>query len=125
MRYLLKPIADWGCAVRQSVQDPPAAQAAGWSITRPRQGWDGEGGVYGLPAWNSKCPVGGWSGVPKFKVAGLFAKMALKSDIEGYVPFFTSVVSGYSQEQVLVYIAHLRRELRNTDIYGYFRLRVV
>jgi hypothetical protein len=43
----------------------------------------------------------------------------------GYVLFITNVISGWSREQVLVYIAHLRRELRNNDIHGYFRLRVV
>jgi hypothetical protein len=43
----------------------------------------------------------------------------------GYVLFITNVISGWSREQVLVYIAHLRRELRNNDIHGYCRLRVV
>lgn len=71
--------------------------------------------------------------------------MALESDIEGmispvigycvgiplltrpagYVLFITNVISGWSREQVLVYIAHLRRELRDPSIHGYFRLRVV
>jgi hypothetical protein len=43
----------------------------------------------------------------------------------GYVLFITNVISGWSREQVLVYIAHLRRELRNNAIHGYFQLRVV
>jgi len=43
----------------------------------------------------------------------------------GYVLFITNVISGWSREQVLVYIAHLRRELRDNNIHGYFKLRVV
>lgn len=39
--------------------------------------------------------------------------------------FITNVISGWTREQVLVYIAHLRREMRNHAMHGYFRLRIV
>ncbi|KAK3943373.1 methyltransferase [Diplogelasinospora grovesii] len=82
-------------------------------------------GFVDIQTWDFKCPVGGWPEDPKLNRIGLFSQLALESDIEGYVLFITNVISGWSREQVLVYIARLRRELRDKRYHGYFRLRAV
>ena len=50
--------------------------------------------------------------------------MALLSDVEGFILFFTNVL-GWSRDQVQVYIAHLRRELRSLKHHVYYKQKIV
>ncbi|KAK4242237.1 S-adenosyl-L-methionine-dependent methyltransferase [Achaetomium macrosporum] len=59
-----------------------------------------------------KVPSGGWPADPKQREIGIFAQHAIETDVEGFILFMTTVL-GWSREQVTVYIAHLRRELRS------------
>ena len=90
-----------------------------------------------------KCPTGGWSSDPKLKEIGQYSLMAVLSDIEGFILFMTTVQGnarptptstmydstntgqGWSREQVQVYIAHLRRELRAGKYHVYYWQKVV
>ncbi len=36
-----------------------------------------------------------------------------------------STVMGWSKDEIHVYIAHLRRQLRDRSVHAYFRMRVV
>ena len=56
---------------------------------------------------------------------GLYSHLALTQDIEGYVLYMWTNVMGWSREEVQVYTAHLRRQLNNKNVHGYFRMRVV
>jgi len=59
-----------------------------------------------------QVPSGGWPADPKLKEIGIYAQHAIDSDVEGFILFMTNVL-GWSREEVTVYIAKLRRELRS------------
>lgn len=58
------------------------------------------------------------------KEAGTMAQMVLESDTEGYILFVANTL-GWSREEVQVYIAHLRREIRSNKYRPYSRQKVV
>ena len=58
------------------------------------------------------------------KEIGACTATAFEADVEGYVLYMANLL-GWSKEAVTVYSAHLRRELRNPNIHGYYRVRVV
>lgn len=72
-----------------------------------------------------QAPVGGWPRDKKLKEIGHWAQTALESDIEGYVLFIANVIVGWSREEILVYIAQLRREIRSSKHHSYFKLKAV
>jgi hypothetical protein len=55
---------------------------------------------------------------------GKFSQATLEQDVEGYVSYVASM-QGWTQEQVGVYAASLRREVRDTNIHGYFYLSLI
>ncbi|KAG8167319.1 hypothetical protein KVR01_003008 [Diaporthe batatas] len=84
-----------------------------------------EAGFVDIQEWEFKAPVGGWPRDKKLKEIGHWAQTALESDIEGYVLFIANVIVGWSREEVLVYIAQLRREIRSSKNHSYFKLKAV
>ena len=54
---------------------------------------------------------------------GRFAQMTIEQDAEGYVSFMANF-QDWSQEEITVYCARLRREFRNPKIHGYFHVKV-
>lgn len=48
----------------------------------------------------------------------------LEADIEGHIQFLAST-AGWSKEEIQIYVAHFRRELRSMKYYPYFRGKVV
>ncbi|KAK1768287.1 S-adenosyl-L-methionine-dependent methyltransferase [Phialemonium atrogriseum] len=71
-----------------------------------------------------EVPSGGWPKDPKLREIGQFSQVALLSDVEGFILFFTNVL-GWSRDQVQVYIAHLRRELRSLKHHVYYKQKIV
>ncbi|KEZ44971.1 hypothetical protein SAPIO_CDS2352 [Scedosporium apiospermum] len=71
-----------------------------------------------------KVPAGGWPRDSKQKEIGTFAAYAVDRDIEGFI-FFVSNVQGWSKEEVRVYAAHLRRELRSLKHHIWYWQKVV
>ncbi|KAM5353328.1 hypothetical protein ACJZ2D_016769 [Fusarium nematophilum] len=69
-------------------------------------------------------PIGGWSKDPIEKEMGPYTKFGLETDTEGFVLFMAHTL-GWSREEIQVYIAHFRRELRSGKHHGYFRQKVV
>lgn len=55
---------------------------------------------------------------------GRFAKLTLESDIEGYVLFMANTI-GWTREEIQIYIAHLRREVRSGKFHAFYRQKVV
>ncbi|KAK2614105.1 hypothetical protein N8I77_000960 [Diaporthe amygdali] len=84
-----------------------------------------EAGFIDIQEWEFKAPVGGWPRDKKLKEIGHWAQTALESDIEGYVLFIANVIVGWSREEILVYIAQLRREIRNSKHHAYFKVKAV
>lgn len=68
--------------------------------------------------------MGRWPKDPKMKRIGEFAHAAVNSDIEGYVLYMATLL-GWTKEEVTVYAAHLRREMRDTSIHSYVGTKVV
>lgn len=58
------------------------------------------------------------------KELGAYASASLTTDIEGYVLYMANLI-GWSKEEVTVYCALFRREVKNMAIHGYSRVKVV
>jgi len=71
-----------------------------------------------------QAPIGSWPKDLKMKEIGAYAKATLEQDIEGYVLFMANVM-GWKKDEISVYIAHLRRELRSSKFHPLYRQRVV
>lgn len=55
---------------------------------------------------------------------GPYTKFGLETDSEGFVLFMAHTL-GWSRDEIQVYIAHFRRELRSGKYHGYFSQKVV
>ncbi|TDZ71701.1 Secondary metabolism regulator LAE1 [Colletotrichum trifolii] len=82
-------------------------------------------GFESITEWNNKAPIGIWPKDPVKKEIGEWAQFTLLSDIEGYVLFMANVMSTWSREEIHVYAAQLRREIRSGHYHGYYRQRAV
>ncbi|KAJ9144950.1 Phosphomethylethanolamine N-methyltransferase 2 [Pleurostoma richardsiae] len=83
-----------------------------------------EAGFVDIQVYNFKTPIGSWPKDPAQKEIGQYSRLVLETDAEGYVLFMANTL-GWSKEEVTVYIAELRREIRSSKIHGYYRKRVV
>lgn len=72
-----------------------------------------------------QAPVGSWPKDARLKEIGIWGQTALEADIEGYVLFIANVIAGWTREEILVYIAHLRREIRSAKYHPYFKVKAV
>nr|XP_036589604.1 flavonol synthase flavanone 3-hydroxylase [Colletotrichum truncatum]KAF6801609.1 flavonol synthase flavanone 3-hydroxylase [Colletotrichum truncatum] len=72
-----------------------------------------EAGFEEITEWNNKAPIGVWPKDPVKREIGEWAQLTLLSDIEGYVLFMANVMSTWSREEIHVYAAQLRREIRS------------
>ncbi|KAK4240966.1 hypothetical protein C8A03DRAFT_12786 [Achaetomium macrosporum] len=84
-----------------------------------------EAGFVDIVVKDLPCPSGDWPRDPEKKELGLFARLALESDIDGYILYIWGSVMGWKPEEIKVYIAHLRREVRDRSIQPWFLRRVV
>lgn len=71
-----------------------------------------------------KMPVGPWEKDPKRKELGEFTRLGMFKDPEGYMLFLASAL-GWKKEEIGVYLAHLRKELTDKSIHGYFRQKIL
>ncbi|KAI8674712.1 hypothetical protein NCS57_00369900 [Fusarium keratoplasticum] len=83
-----------------------------------------EAGFVDIEEWNFKCPINPWPKDPRLKEIGEFGQLFGTQDTEGFIVFVADML-GWSKEEVQVYIALVRRELRNTKNHAFFRLRSV
>ncbi|KAK7423551.1 hypothetical protein QQX98_001009 [Neonectria punicea] len=83
-----------------------------------------EAGFVDIQEWEFKCPLSPWAKDPKYKEIGQFCSLFATQDTEGFITFVTSTL-GWSIEEVQVYVAHFRREVRNLNIHTYIRLKAV
>jgi ubiquinone/menaquinone biosynthesis C-methylase UbiE len=82
-------------------------------------------GFVDIQVWEFKAPIGGWAADLRLREIGEFAQMSVESDIEGYILFVCHTVLGWSKEEVAVFIAHWRRQVRLRKTHAYYRQRVV
>ncbi|KAH6987130.1 S-adenosyl-L-methionine-dependent methyltransferase [Ilyonectria destructans] len=73
---------------------------------------------------NFKVPIGTWSQDPVLKEAGQYFQAAILQDIEGTLLFIAHLL-GWSKEEIGLFGAHYRREIRSKSIHAYFKQKVV
>lgn len=83
-------------------------------------GFDGRS----VQQWDLKAPIGGWPDDPRLRLVGQYTQLALEQDISGYVGFMAKLVAGWTEREVALYSAQLRRELRMGK-HAFYRQRVV
>ncbi|RSL74095.1 hypothetical protein CEP53_000431 [Fusarium sp. AF-6] len=83
-----------------------------------------EAGFVNIQEWNGKCPLSPWAKDPKFKEIGQFGEVFGTQDPEGLINF-TANFLGWSLEEVTIYLARFRSELRNRKIHPYVLLKAV
>lgn len=59
------------------------------------------------------------------KEIGLYAYATMTTDVEGIINLMFGSIMGWSQEEITVYAAYLRQQLRRKDVHGYYTLKVV
>ncbi|KAJ3540660.1 hypothetical protein NM208_g4960 [Fusarium decemcellulare] len=84
-----------------------------------------EAGFVNIHVEDLKAPVGGWHQETRLKQVGQFMQAALERDYEGYLLFLACELMGWTEEQVRVLCAQLRREIRSGQHHPYFRQRIV
>ena len=72
----------------------------------------------------TQTPMGGWPKDAEEKEIGRFQQLVIDQDAEGTLLFIANTI-GWTREQILVYIAHFRREIRSGQKHGYYRQKVV
>ncbi|KAK4153508.1 Phosphomethylethanolamine N-methyltransferase [Chaetomidium leptoderma] len=82
-------------------------------------------GFEAITQWEFKCPIGAWPQDKKLRDIGSYALAGILQDIEGWILFVWSQVMGWSKEQVAVYVAHLRNQLKDRNVHGYVMMRSV
>ncbi|KAF4341197.1 demethylmenaquinone methyltransferase [Fusarium beomiforme] len=81
-------------------------------------------GFTDIKQWDSKVPLNPFPKDPKLKEIGQFGELFSTQDTEGLVLFVASTL-GWAPEQVHVYIAKFRKEIRDRRNHPYFRVRNV
>ncbi|KAI3340130.1 S-adenosyl-L-methionine-dependent methyltransferase [Ustulina deusta] len=82
-------------------------------------------GFVDIKVYNMKTTLGPWAADTKYKEIGQYARLALEQDIEGFIMYLWTTVLGWTREEIAVYAAHLRRELRSPHYHAYYPQRVV
>ncbi|KAK3315736.1 S-adenosyl-L-methionine-dependent methyltransferase [Apodospora peruviana] len=73
---------------------------------------------------NIKTPIGLWPKDKHQKEVGQYAQLVIESDAEGHILFMANTL-GWSREQILVFIAQLRREMRSQKHHAYYRQKII
>lgn len=73
---------------------------------------------------SDQTPIGNWSEAREMKEYGEFSRHVFLVDTEGAVVFVANT-NGWSESEIHVYIAHVRREVKSGDHHAYYKQRVV
>lgn len=66
-----------------------------------------------------KLPIGGWSKDPRLKEMGMYNRLHWDQGIEGWCVFLLTRYLGWQREEVMVYVAQMRRMLRDKAVHAY------
>ncbi|KAK3988020.1 TAM domain-containing protein [Cladorrhinum sp. PSN332] len=72
-----------------------------------------------------KVPLGAWPSDPKQKEIGQYGHLMIEQDSEGLILFAANVLNGWSKEEVSVYIAQVKRELRSGKNHCHYWQKIV
>ncbi|KAI0390834.1 S-adenosyl-L-methionine-dependent methyltransferase [Xylariaceae sp. FL0594] len=82
-------------------------------------------GFVDIKVINMKTSLGPWPADPKHKEIGQYARLALEQDVEGFIVYVLTNAFGWTREEISVYAAHFRRELRSPSFHSWYAQRVV
>ncbi|KAF4457102.1 hypothetical protein F53441_890 [Fusarium austroafricanum] len=83
-----------------------------------------EAGFINIQEFDFRNPIGTWPKDPVEKQMGAYTKHGLETDSEGFILFIAHTL-GWSREEILVYIAQFRREIKAGKQHGYFAQKIV
>ncbi|KAM0217625.1 hypothetical protein ACHAQI_001674 [Fusarium lateritium] len=81
-------------------------------------------GFVDIQTHDFKTPIGNWPKDPEMKQYGEFGRHVFLVDTEGAVVFVANTI-GWSESEIHVYIAHVRREAKSGKHHAYYKQRVV
>ncbi len=68
--------------------------------------------------------MGRWPKNERLKEIGAFTQLVLEQDAEGYLLFMADTL-GWTREEIMVYLARFRREVRSGLYHAYYKQKVV
>ncbi|KAM0317957.1 hypothetical protein ACHAPQ_010840 [Fusarium lateritium] len=72
-----------------------------------------------------KIPIGTWPKDPKLKEVGKFQAIQAAQAIESYTPQIFSSVLGWSQEEIQVFMAKAKNEIKDPTVHLYFPVHIL
>ncbi|KAJ4181538.1 hypothetical protein NW767_014125 [Fusarium falciforme] len=72
-----------------------------------------------------KMPIGAWPKDPKLKEMGRYQGVQQIQAVESYTPRLFSTVLGWTEEEIQVYVAKVRKDLKNPSIHLYLPIYFV
>ncbi|KAI1190801.1 S-adenosyl-L-methionine-dependent methyltransferase [Nemania serpens] len=72
-----------------------------------------------------KLPATAWPRDPRLQQLGAFSQLAMEQDLDGYAMYLFTNALGWSAQQVTVFLARVRKEMRDLRIQPYFLIEVV
>ncbi|CAF9915342.1 MAG: hypothetical protein ALECFALPRED_010113 [Alectoria fallacina] len=88
------------------------------------EGWLKDAGFKGVAAERHVWPVGTWPADKHLKEVGAWNYLQIMEGLEAFTYALFTRVLGYSQQEVDVVCAKIRREMRNSKMHAYFYLYV-
>ncbi|KAF4448232.1 Demethylmenaquinone methyltransferase [Fusarium austroafricanum] len=81
-------------------------------------------GFVDIQQYEFKTPIGDWPKDPEMKELGELSRHVFLSDTEGVVLFVANTI-GWTEAEIHVYIAHVRKEINSGKYHAYYNQRVV
>ncbi|KAI2639258.1 S-adenosyl-L-methionine-dependent methyltransferase [Xylaria nigripes] len=72
-----------------------------------------------------KLPATAWPRDKDLKQLGAFAQLAIEQDLDGYAMMLFTKALGWSRQEVTIFLARVRKEIRDPKIQPYFLIEVV
>ncbi|GME45651.1 putative tam domain methyltransferase protein [Neofusicoccum parvum] len=104
-----------------------AGEKFGKSPTSPRhlKGWMEAAGFVDVREHALKLPVGPWARDQRLKKVGLFERVNMDEGIEALTLMLFTRALGWSVDEVQVFLAGVRREVKRKDVHAYYHFYVV
>jgi hypothetical protein len=99
-----------------------ASSTYGASLTDPMRwkGWFEDRGYTNVTQKVFKLPFNPWPKLPHLKLLGAWEMENLLSGLEARVTRMFQKGLGWSDAEVAVFLAHLRKEVKNPQMHGYW-----
>ena len=78
-----------------------------------------DAGFEGVAEHRFKLPMSDWPKDERLKIIGAYNKAHWESGMEGWCMFLLTNYLGWSRDEVLVYVAEMRRMLRDRSVHAY------